>query len=107
MELIELSAQNIHQYLQDCLMLQTQLVSNPESINPAHFIATAESNNSYLFGVLESDHVIAMGVVSLVPHPVDITGYVNNIVVDEKHRGKGLFKVVMGVYRSRAYLFTT
>lgn len=102
MELIELTGENIQMYLKDCLVLQAQLVSNPESIIAQRFIATAESVNSYFLCVIENEHAIAMGVLSLMPHPVDITGYVNNIVVDEKHRGKGLFKVVMDALEEKA-----
>ena len=102
MELVELTGENIKTYLRDCLVLQTQLVSNPESIIAQRFVATAESTNSYFLAVVEDGQVLAMGVLSLLPHPVDITGYVNNIVVDEKHRGKGIFKTVMDALEEKA-----
>ncbi len=102
MELIELTGENIEMYLKDCLELQAQLVSKPESIIAQHFVITAESSNSYFLGVIEDEQVIAMGVLSLLPHPVDITGYVNNIVVDEKHRGKGIFGIIMDAVEEKA-----
>lgn len=102
MELIELTGENIETYLKDCLVLQIQLVSNPESITAQHFVTTAESPNSYFLGVIEDSLVIAMGVLSLLPHPVDITGYVNNVVVDEKHRGKGIFNIIMDALEEKA-----
>ena len=102
MELIEFTRENIQIYLEDCMDLQKQLVGDAGLIKAERFVATAESPNSYFLGVSENGHIIGMGVVSLLAHPVDITGYVNNIVVDEKERGKGLFGVIMNALEEKA-----
>ncbi len=102
MQLLELTAENIQGYLDDCITVQKQLVGDKALIVPEHFVATAESKTSYFQAVVEDGHVIGMGVVSLVVHPVDITGFVNNIVVDENHRGKGVFSAIMVALEEKA-----
>lgn len=105
MELLELTAENIDTYLRDCLLLQAQLVSDKELIVPERFVATASSSNSYFIGMLENGQIVGMGVVSLVSHPVDITGYVNNIVVDENYRGQGIFSQIMNALEKQAQVW--
>jgi GNAT superfamily N-acetyltransferase len=95
MEIIELTAKNIEQYLDGCLEVQTYLVSNLESINPDHFRETAADTAGYFICVVDDGRVCGLGLVSRQSHPVDITGHINNIVVHPDSRGQGLFKVIM------------
>ena len=95
MEIIELTSENIAQYLDDCVILQEYLVSDKSTINIAYFKQTADDDHAYFVGVLEEGKIVGMGLVSKVVHPVNVTGYINNIVVHPDARGKGLFTVIM------------
>ncbi len=95
MEIIELTKDNITQYLDDCVTLQKYLVSDVSTINPAYMTQTAQCSHSYFIGVLEDEHIVGLAVMSKVVHPVNITGYINNIVVHPDMRGKGLFSQIM------------
>ena len=103
MEIIELTAENIEQYLEDCLEVQTYLVSKSESINADLFRATAADVAGYFICIVEDSKVCGLGLVSRQSHPVDITGHINNIVVHPDSRGKGLFKVIMDDLEQHAW----
>jgi GNAT superfamily N-acetyltransferase len=102
MKTIELTAENIDQYLTDCVEAQKHLVSVPEAIDPEKFKETARDDHAYFLGVVIDDRLLGMGLVSKVVHPADITGYVNNIVVHPDARGQGLFKVIMDALETKA-----
>ncbi|MFT7507498.1 MAG: GNAT superfamily N-acetyltransferase [Acidimicrobiales bacterium] len=102
METIELNAENIAQYLPDCVELQKYLVTDPTTIDSDFFVKTAECSHSYLVGILDDEHVVGLGVISKVVHPVNVTGYLNNIVVHPDTRGKGLFSVIMDTLEAKA-----
>jgi len=102
MKIIELTTENIAQYLDDALMVQTHLVSSPESINPELFRKTAEDTHSYFLAIVADERLLGMGVMTKVVHPVNITGHINNIVVHPDARGKGLFKIIMDELEKKA-----
>ncbi len=102
MKTIQLTSENIDQYLTDCIEAQKHLVSVPENINPELFKETALDDHTYFFGVVIDDRLLGMGLISKVVHPVNITGYVNNIVVHPDARGQGLFKVIMDALEEKA-----
>ncbi len=102
MEIIELTAENIEGHLDDCLALQEHLVTNKDGIDKSKFIETATDSHGYFIAVVDEDRVVGMGMISKVVHPVDITGYVNNIVVHPDARGKGLFSTIMDSLEARA-----
>lgn len=95
MEIIELHKDNIRQHLIDCLDLQKQLLRPGEEPSADLFTLAAEDSHSYLIGVLEDEKIVGLGIVNRVVHPVHHTGFVNNIVVDEARRGRGLFTSIM------------
>lgn len=102
MEIIELTEKNIDEYLDACLELQTHLVSVPEKIDANLFTQTAHDSHAYFIGILDEQKLIGIGLVSKVVHPVDVTGYVNNIVVHPDARGKGFFGVIMDALEAQA-----
>lgn len=105
MKLIQLTAENIEQYLDDCVVLQKQLLKPGEVVARERFIQVSEDSHSYLLGALIDDHIVALGEVCKIVHPVHMVGYVHNIVVDEAHRGKGLFTVVMNALEAQAVVW--
>lgn len=103
MEIIELTSENIEQYLDDCVALQKHLVTKEESIVPEAFVQTASDSHGYLMGVLNDDgKLMGMGLVSKVVDPVRVIGYINNIVVHPDARGQGLFGVIMDGLENRS-----
>lgn len=95
MEIIELTSENIEQYLEGCLEVQEYLVSNPATIDADFFKQTAADQAGYFIAVVEEGRVLGLGLVSRLTDPARITGYVSNIVVHPDARGRGLFKVIM------------
>lgn len=102
MEIIELTGENIDTYLEDCIAVQKHLVSSPESINSEMFKKTAEDTHSYFVGVIEDSRLYGMGVMTKMVHPVNVTGYINNIVLHPDARGKGLFVTIMDALEKKA-----
>ena len=103
MEIIELTAENIDSYIDDCLELQSHLVKSDESINRENFIATAKDSHGYLMGIKnEAGKLVGLGLLSKIVDPVRIIGYVNNIVVHPDGRGQGLFGVIMDDIEGKA-----
>lgn len=103
MEKIELTTQNVGQYLTDCLELQRHLVKEGESIEEAQFLETAADSHSYFLGIVnETNQLVGLGVLSKVVHPVRSNGYINNIVVHPDARGQGLFGDIMGILEQKA-----
>ena len=103
MEIIELTADNIETYIDDCLEIQSHLVKSHESISRQNFVDTAKDTHGYLVGVLtDKNKLIGLGLVSKMVDPVRIIGYVNNIVVHPDGRGQGLFGVIMDDLENKA-----
>lgn len=103
MNIIELTAENIDQYLDDCLELQGHLVKGVDGINAELIQATAADTHGYFIGIPNDDgKLIAIGLVSKVVDPVRVIGYVNNIVVHPDGRGQGLFRVIMDTLEAKA-----
>lgn len=102
MEIIRLTATNIEQYLDDCVAVQKYLVAPEETIEPERFIAAVSDLNNYFIGVLESDHIVGMGEITKIVHPVRTVGYINNIVVHEDYRGQGIFSLIMNTLETKA-----
>ena len=103
MEKIELTTQNVGQYLTDCLELQRHLVKEGEPIEEDQFLATAADSHSYFLGILnETKQLIGLGVLSKVVHLVRSNGYINNIVVHPNERGRGLFGDIMDALEQKA-----
>lgn len=103
MEIIELTAENIDRYIDDCLEAQSHLVKSHESVSRQNFIDTAGDTHGYLMGVVnEEGKLMGLGLVSKIVDPVRVIGYVNNIVVHPDARGKGLFAVIMDELEARA-----
>lgn len=102
MELIELTAENIEQYLDDCLSLQRQLIKPEDEPRAELFKATANDGDTYMLGVLDSGRIIGLGVLGKLIHPAHITAHVDNVVVDVDERGKGYFTVIMDALEAKA-----
>ncbi len=102
MEIIELTANTIEQYLDDCIEVQKQLVSDHHHISKDLFVQTARDSHSYFIGVINEGTLCALGVMSKVVHPVNVTGYINNIVVHTEVRGRGLFTLMMNTLEQKA-----
>ncbi len=102
MKLIQFTKDTIEQYLKDCLALQKHLVKPEEVPNADRFIQTAYDKNNYFIGYIIDDHVIALGEVTRLINPAHVVGYINNIVVDPAHRGKGIFTLLMDELEAKA-----
>lgn len=103
MEIIRLTVTNIEQYLDDCIAVQKYLVTSGETIEPERFIAAVTESNNYFIGALESGHIVGMGEITKIVHPVRIVGYINNIVVHEDFRGQGIFSLIMHTLEAKAH----
>jgi GNAT superfamily N-acetyltransferase len=103
MEIIELTSENIEQYLDACTDLQTHLVKSKDSIESHRFVDTASDSCGYFMGVLNDEQqLVGMGLVSKVMDPVRVIGYVNNVVIHPDARGQGLFSVIMDDLETKA-----
>jgi GNAT superfamily N-acetyltransferase len=103
MKTIELTAENIEQYLERCVELQSHLLKDESKINPELLKKTAKCSHGYFMGVLNDEGVLlGVGLVSKVVDPVRIIAYVNNIVVHPDGRGQGLFGVIMDTLEAKA-----
>ena len=102
MEIIEITGDNISKYMAECIELQQYLVSSGTQITEELFIGTAEDDHSYFLGVVNDKQLVGVGVLSKIVHPVNITGYVNNVVVSPETRGKGLFTLIMDDMEKKA-----
>lgn len=103
MEIIRLAATNIQLYLDDCVLVQKYLVAPKETIEPERFIAAVSDLNNYFIGVLENGHIVGMGEITKIVHPVRTVGYINNIVVHEDFRGQGIFSLIMHTLEAKAH----
>ncbi len=103
MEIIRLTATNIELYLYDCVAVQKYLVTSEETIEPERFIAAVSDLNNYFIGVLENGHIVGMGEITKIVHPVRVVGYINNIVVHEDFRGRGIFSLIMNALETKAH----
>lgn len=102
MELIEITETNIDSVMQDCLSLQKQLIKLGEAPNEDLLRRTATDEQTYMLGLVEAGHLRGLGVVGYLTHPVHITAYINNIVVDESYRGRGYFTTIMEALEKKA-----
>jgi len=102
MESIELTEENIDEYLADCVAVQQHLIKSGEVVNAERFKVTAGDSHSFLLGVRIDGQVIGLGEICKVVHPVHTVGYIHNIVVDPAHRGKGLFSEIMNTLETKA-----
>jgi len=103
MKIIQLTEENIEQYLNECVELQKHLVTSEDSIKEQRFIDTATDTHGYFLGILsDEERLIGMGLVSKVVDPVRIIAYINNIVVHPDTRGQGLFGVIMDALEEKA-----
>jgi len=103
MNVIELTSENIEQYLDDCIAAQKHLIKDTERVDADKFIQTAADSHGYLLGITtDEDRLIGMGLVSRIVDPVRVIGYVNNIIVHPDGRGQGLFAVIMDALEEQA-----
>lgn len=102
MEIIELTEDNIDQYLDDCMAVQQYLVKPDEPIKPEQLRATAAAESSHFVGLLEAGHIVGLGVVNQIVHPVRTNGYIDNIVIHPDFRGQGLFTLLMDALEDKA-----
>ena len=102
MEIIELTKENIEQYLDDCVALQKHLVKSDNTIDAHRFIATTSDACGYFVGIIIEGKLVGMGLVSRIMDPVRVIGYVNNIVVHPDTRGQGLFSVIINALEEKA-----
>jgi ribosomal protein S18 acetylase RimI-like enzyme len=101
MKLIALSPENIDQYLDDCVALQSHLVKPDESIDPQQMRKTAASADYFIAGI-EDDQVVGLGVVNKIIHPAGTNAYIDNIVVHPEYRGRGLAREIMDALEHKA-----
>jgi len=103
MEIIELTSENIEQYVEGCLETQAHLVSDSSTITAELFQKAAADEAGYLITIIDNGRVMGLGIVNRISHPANVTGYINNIVVHPDARGKGLFKVIMNELERYAF----
>ena len=102
MEMIELTKENIGEYIDECMEVQQYLLKSDEEIKKDQFIATASSTNSYFIAIIQDARVAGLGVVNQIVHPVRTNAYVDNIVVHPDFRGQGLFSIIMDNLEEKA-----
>ena len=102
MEIIRLTAANIDDYLDDCVAVQKYLVKPEDTIESERFVATASNINNYFVGAVADGHVVGMGEITKIIHPVRNVGYINNIVVHGNYRGLGIFSLIMNALEAQA-----
>ena len=102
MELLELNTDTITAWLPQCVALQAHLVSDPSTIDEQKFIATANAAETYYLGLVDEAKLLGMATLSKMTHPVNVTGYINNVVVSPEARGRGYFGVLMDALESKA-----
>lgn len=102
MEIIELTTENIDQYLDDCVSMQALLVKSDEIVHPQLFRDTVTEPNNHLIGVVVHDILIGIGLITKIIQPVETTGYINNIVVTKAHQGNGFFSIIMQALEDKA-----
>ncbi len=102
MEVIQLNAVNISQFMEDCLRLQKQLIKPEDTPNEALFLRTAEDARTLMIGLLEDGHIVGLGVIGELIHPAHITAHIDNIVVDDAYRGRGYFTIIMDTLEAQA-----
>lgn len=103
MRIVELTGDNIAEYIDDCLELQSHLVKSHESVNRENFIATANDSHGYLVGVVnEEGRLVGVVLLSKIVDPVRTIGYLNNMIVHPEARGQGLFSVLMNEVEKKA-----
>jgi|GEM_PF-1449259 len=105
MEVIRLTAENIEQYLPQCLSLQRQLIKPDEVPNEELFLRTAGDERTCMLGLIEDQKLVGLGVIGLLTHPAHVTAHVDNIVVDDAYRGRGFFTVIMDALEAQAALW--
>lgn len=102
MKIIELTADTIDLYLQECLRVQEHLIASGEEISATQFIYTAEAVHSYFIALIDGDRVAGLGVINKIVHPVRTNAYIDNIVVHPDFRGRGLFTIIMDELERKA-----
>ncbi len=102
MRIIELTRENIDQYLTGCLEVQQFLVKPGEQIDPEQFRTTAQGGDRYFVAVVEADCVVGLGVINKIVHPVRTNAYIDNIVVHADFRGRGYFTAIMNELETKA-----
>lgn len=102
MEVIELTQENIENYLAGCVETQKFLFESERPIDPEQFRKTAIADHSYFLAAVENGRVAGMCVVNKIEHPVRTDAYVDNMVVHEDFRGLGLFSTLMDSVEKKA-----
>ena len=101
MEIIELTADTINQYLEECRLIQPYLSDG--EFSDEQFVKTAAAECNYFLAIVDSGRVAGLGVINKIVHPVRTNAYIDNIVVHPDFRGRGLFKVIMDTLEAKAF----
>lgn len=84
------------QYYTAVQRLITGLITKPHSFSESYFKEIISSQNSHLFLLIEEDKQIAgMLTVGIYKSPTGIKGWIEDVVVDDNYRGKGLGRIIM------------
>ncbi|MDA8597239.1 GNAT family N-acetyltransferase [Candidatus Pacebacteria bacterium] len=102
MELVELTSENIDQYLAECTKVQEHLRQSEEANDPMQIKATAAAVHSYFIALVSDERVAGLGVANKIVHPIRTNAYIDNVVVHPDFRGQSLFTVIMDALEAKA-----
>ncbi|NDV46237.1 GNAT family N-acetyltransferase [Paludibacter sp. 221] len=75
--------------------LIAKLTNSPASFSESFFKEIVSSPNSYFFLLLDEGSVAGMLTIGTYKSPTGVKGWIEDVVVDEQYRGKGLGKKIM------------
>ena len=70
------------------------LTSEPKSFTEANFKALLVSGSSHLFFLLDDNNIAGMATVGIYKSPTGTKAWIEDVVMDEAYRGKGLGRMI-------------
>lgn len=82
-------------YKEAAYRLLGQLVSGAYTLTESYLNEVIASDNSYLFFLLEGEQVLGMYTLGIYKTPTGIKGWLEDVVIDDAYRGKGLGRILV------------
>lgn len=83
------------EYLEASQKFLDQLTTRPMTLTEDSFKQTLVSGNSHLFFLLEDEAIVGMLTIGTYYSPTGGKAWIEDVVIDEAHRGKGLSKILV------------
>jgi len=94
MKIIEVK-EYLPEYLKAVQKLLQQLITDSMPFTEANFKSILNAENSYMFFLLEGDVITGMASVGIYRSPSGVKAWIEDVVVDEAYRGKGLGRLLI------------